>query len=210
MCSESIDYKKYYELELIKNSKLEKEIKLLKQEDSCYKLLKDITCNNIIELELPQRHPCLFYLNPEEPVKMVTVTFDPKKFPNLTNRTAQRAYIRESLEELSKKIIGPDYRLRNLYGCYEIHETGVVHSHFITDSITLETLNKLQMYFTDNKHNLRAIHCCDKSYREARDYINKKETKDKNCLKNYYIFDKNNNPDFDLSKKTSKNLFSIL
>lgn len=173
---------------LQENLKLKKENLDLKRLDSCIKLLKELPYNNIIEIENQLHYP----LEIEENVicKFVTLTFDPKKFPILSNRTAQRAYIKEQLEQLIKTDWGCNNRMHDFYGCYELHDSGIVHAHFVIKQIYVEELAILKRQFTDNPNNSHTPHVCNKNYREAVDYINKKETKDVNNMCNWFIFRK--------------------
>lgn len=204
MCSEGLNYKELlaeaqeqiYELETI--------IDKLKNADSSKKLLKDISTNNVILLDLPSYLECK---NLKNTVKMITITFDPKKFPVLFDKDAQRSYIIQSLEELISTDWGCNYQLGEFYGCFELHDSGVVHAHLIMTHIHIEELHILKMKFTDNRNNINAIHCCEKTYDEALAYINKKETKDKHNSYNYFKFKKTlRNPNLDLQKKTLKNM----
>ncbi len=47
------------------------------------------------------------------------------------------------------------------------------------------------MHFTDKKENIHAVHCCNKNFYEAVEYINKPQTKDKNNTYNFFVYEKN-------------------
>lgn len=188
MCLESMDYKSEFLKLQIENLKLKKEVIELKQLDSCIKQLKDLPYNNVIEIERKMHFP--LQIEESTVCKFITLTFDPKKFPILSNRTAQRSYIKQSLEQLIKTDYGCNYKLGDLYGCYELHDSGIVHAHFVIQHIHIEELAILKREYTNNPNNSITPHVCNKNYREAVDYINKKETKDLNNMCNWFIFRK--------------------
>lgn len=116
-------------------------------------------------------------LHDDSEVLMITQTFDPAKFPVLNNRVSQRDYIKQVLEVALK-----DHPI--IQGCFELHKTGVVHSHFIvTQNIDKENLKQ---YFTKNKSNEHCINFVKKTYKEAYDYITKDATKDADNSYNYF------------------------
>lgn len=188
MCLESMDYKSEFIKLQIENLKLKKEVIELKQLDSCIKLLKDLPYNNVIEIERKLNFP--LQIEESTVCKFITLTFDPKKFPILSNRSAQRSYIKQSLEQLIKTDYGCNYKLGDIYGCYELHDSGIVHAHFVIQNIHIEELAILKREYTNNPNNIITPHVCNKNYREAVDYINKKETKDVNNMCNWFIFRK--------------------
>lgn len=97
MCDERIDYQKMYIKAQLKISELERHIEKINFTDSAQQLLKEEMTNNITLLEKPNNQP----LPKTDGIwKMVTITFDPRKFPNLFVRQSQREYIKQSLEEL--------------------------------------------------------------------------------------------------------------
>ena len=181
---------------------LESQLTRALEDDSCTKLLKQKITNNITLLE--KKLNKLPGFNPEESYQMVTITFDPKKFPVLRSRTAQRDYIIQSLEEL---IISPGRILPDFYGCFELHDSGIVHAHLMIQNIDIQELEILKKKFTNNSHNITAIHCCSKTFEDVLVYINKKETKDKNNHYNFYLFRKETKVDLDITKiKSYKNI----
>lgn len=178
-----IDYKALYEKELENVDYYKQELRDLYLKDSCHKILirKENLPWKIIELEKPIDNP--FYT---EICKMITLTFDPRKFPVLFDKRAQRQYVAETINEF----ITTFPRIDALYGCYELHENGVVHSHFIIPNISNFELKFLRLKYTDNDQNIHAVHCCEKVLSDGVNYVNKKETKDIENLKNYYIIKK--------------------
>jgi hypothetical protein len=111
--------------------------------------------------------------------KMVTLTFDRSHFKHLNSRSSQRDYILYALGHFYDKI--------RIYGCFELHEDGVVHSHFMTPEIDNDTLENIKLFFTKKDSNIYAVHVCDKSLEEAYKYITKEETKDPNEQYNYFL-----------------------
>lgn len=80
----------------------------------------------------------------------MTITFDPKRFDNfhLTTSETQKKYI---LYQLHKH----RYRIVFMYGCFEKHKNGVIHSHIIInpiceDDFKQHCLNHLKSAFTKN------------------------------------------------------------
>lgn len=181
MCSERKDYKTLYEETLKTIDLLEFRIEQMHLKDSCYSILDSVLDKpkeRIYLIESPRLINCQFHT-----CKMVTLTFDPRKFPVLINRTAQRDYIRYVLD-LFIDLFGNE--INSIYGCYELHDSGIVHSHFMIDSLDEHQYKFLQKYFTNDKNNDKAVHRCEKYQQQAVDYINKKETKDNNNMQNYY------------------------
>jgi len=174
-----IDYKALYENLLEKVDYYKEEIRDLYLKDSCHRYLIEDTVNkpwNLIHTINPITDP--FYT---EICKMVTLTFDPRKFPVLFDTKAQRLYIAESLNEFIST-----FNIAHLYGCYELHENGVVHSHFIIPNISEFELKFLRLKFTNNEKNEHAVHCCEKVLEDGIKYVNKKETKDIKNELNFY------------------------
>jgi len=193
MCSEKKDYKSLYEELLIKQEYQNEMMVEFMKSDSCNDFIEDKEWKTAIKhLHQPYDSKIvhfIFYPNPPEYpfCKMITLTFDPKKFKRLINRNAQRAYMEQTLNELINKDT-----IEELYGCYELHENGNVHVHFLTTQVwQYDVLDFLKYKFTDKKDNIHAVHCCDKNFYEAVAYINKPETKDKNCDYNFFVWQKN-------------------
>lgn len=160
---------------------LEQALAYFKNKDSIIKNLKKHfphdgyqKMNNVLLYKSLEPLP---YLQDDDPVLMVTQTFDPAKFPVLNNRVSQRAYIKQVLE-----VAMIDHLI--FQGCFELHKTGVVHSHFIV----IKNIDKenLKQYFTKNKSNEYCINFVQKTYKEAYDYITKDATKDADNSYNYF------------------------
>ena len=192
MCSEKKDYKTLYE-ELLEryNNQCEVMVEFMKS-DTCNEFLIEKERKVAIKhLHQKYNEDIINFIfdygaNAYPFCKMVTLTFDPKKFKRLINRNAQRAYMEQVLNDL----IDRD-SIEELYGCYELHENGNVHVHFLTKYIDLFELQFLKKQFTDKIDNIHAVHCCDKNFYEGVAYINKPETKDKNCEYNFFVWQKN-------------------
>jgi len=177
-----VDYKALYEKELEQVDYYKEQLRDLYLKDSCHRYLIEKEINvpwKLIELELPLKDP--FYT---EICNMITLTFDPRKFPVLFDKRAQRQYVAESLNDF----ITTFPRIDVIYGCYELHENGVVHSHFIIPNISEFELKYLRLKYTNNDQNIHAVHCCEKVLQDEVNNVNKKETKDLENLKNYYYY----------------------
>lgn len=192
MCSEKKDYKSLYEELLIKYEYQNEVMVEFMKGDSCNDLLIEKEWKHAIKHLHKPYHPeivhFIFDLKNDYPqTYMITLTFDPKKFKRLINRNAQRAYMEQTINEL---INIPGVGIDEIYGCYELHENGNVHVHFLTQKIYDNVLEFLKYKFTDKKENIHAVHCCTKNFYEAVEYINKPETKDKNCDYNFFVWQK--------------------
>lgn len=117
------------------------------------------------------------YIDPSEHCYLITITFDPAKFPILNNRASQRDYIKQVLEVQT-------YHHSIVQGCFELHKSGVVHSHLLV----LEPINidELKSYFTKNLSNEHCINVQQKYYKQAFEYITKEATKDPDNYFNYF------------------------
>lgn len=193
MCSEKKDYKSMYEELKLRYEYQNDNMKDLLLTDSCYELLTYSGWILTIQYHDKPLHEDIvnFVFDNQyahQQVPFITLTFDPKKFKRLINRNLQRQYIEQTLQELINKNV-----IRALYGCYELHENGVVHAHFIVPELFMEneTLEWIKSKFTDNINNIHAVHCCTKNFYEAVEYINKPQTKDKDCDINWWIWEKN-------------------
>lgn len=182
MClNPNIDLKtiRQYEIEI---EDLKNQILALKNSDSCYRALDKLPKipQKIKMLEKNETYKTyektlILY---QEKVQFITMTFDPHKFKTLTNRQAQRNYMQYVIEKVEP--IGP------FYGCFELHENGVVHSHFMINKFNEKEFNEMKSWLTNFNNNIYALHQCEKTYTDAFDYINKPETKDKNAIFNFY------------------------
>jgi len=179
-CDTKVDYQTLYNESLKTIDILEFRIEQMHLKDSCYNKIYENDKKPITRLvEIPMK----IHWPLNRKVYMVTLTFDPKKFKVLINRTAQRSYIRMIVDEYIE-LFTPDY----LYGCYELHDSGVVHSHFIISNFSDDELNWFKKKFTDNPKNDTAVHRCEKDKLDAIEYLNKVETKDTNNMQNYYVY----------------------
>lgn len=195
-----LDYKKIAEAYKQKYEDLMEEHTNLMKRDSCYSLMQNNPPEDykykVALLDEPKE-----WGTPSDTVKMVTITFDPKKFPTLFDRSSQRDYIIYILNEMVNKNYGPTMIVGDFYGCFELHESGVVHAHILFLSIFIEQINDLKMKFTNNKLNDKCIHVCEKPVKNCnlnectkrdpkcgRCYVNKYATKDKNENYNYFEF----------------------
>lgn len=194
MCSEKKDYKALYEEALDQLEHARDSMAEFMKSDSCLKYLTDIEyINKIKHIDKPYDPNIvhfIFYENPPEYpfCKMITLTFDPKKFKFLCNRNAQRYYMQQTINQL---INFENTTVEEIYGCYELHENGNVHVHFLTNFIGPVDLLYLKNQFTDKKDNIHAVHCCDKNFYEGVEYINKEATKDKHNNYNFFVWQKN-------------------
>lgn len=205
-CDEKVDYKSLSEELQDKIDRLEYRIEQMHLKDTCYNIIYEKQewdnkkyNHKFIKMEKPDAMP--FYT---EICKMITLTFDPRKFPVLFDRNAQRDYIQHVIRDYVEL-----YNNGPIYGCYELHETGVVHSHFIIPNISNHEIDYLKKQFTNKQDNDKAVHVCEKEIAKAIKYINKPETKDKNNWQNFYYCD----IELILKKtlvKPIKNLFSPL
>jgi len=192
MClNPDIDLKGYNQL-MYEINDLKTQIQVLKNSDSCCKLLEKLPMipKVLKPLEKPlgllEFHKEWQINMNEDYIKMITLTFDPRKFPRLTNRQAQRNYLYYIIEQM--------HPLGEIYGCFELHETGVVHTHFLVkdscekelDFLKSKLTIKLANYNDTPVYGAHAVHICQKLAREGFDYINKKETKDLNAIYNFY------------------------
>lgn len=185
MClNPDIDLKTIRQYE-IENEDLKKQILILKNSDSCFRALDKLPkIPSKIKLLEKKMLMSDFYNNHFKTcfnttkVKMITLTFDRHKFKELKNRQAQRNYFQYIIDKWEP--------LTPIYGCFELHEDGVVHTHFMVHNITDNDLQFFKSWLTNHDANIHAVHACDKIQREAFDYINKPETKDKNAIFNFY------------------------
>jgi len=192
-CETKIDYESLYNETLKKIDILEFRIEQMHLKDSCYNKVyeNDYKTGKLKMLEIAQ--PAPFYT--DRVVLMITLTFDPRKFQVLINRTAQRLYIRMIIDEYIE-LFNPDI----IYGCFELHDSGVVHSHFLIPNFSDDDLNWFKKKFTNNPKNETAVHRCEKTLADGLRYVNKLETKDNNNIHNYFIYKK-------IQNKISSNIY---
>lgn len=83
----------------------------------------------------------------------VTITFDPHRFDNLELSTeiSQKKYIIKQWHQLRHKI-------SFVYGCFEKHKSGIIHSHCILETTDSESvMNQLMKAFSSKPNNKHAI-----------------------------------------------------
>lgn len=177
---ETIDYqKRIHDLEE-EVKQLRFALQQLKQKDSITKYYEKYFMFKSYEemvhrIKYSIRHSKISKILPDDkPIKMMTLTFDPKMFKVLSNRESQRDYI--------EKVLITEYDMRKelVQGCYELHKNGVVHAHIIVDRE-----HDLLRYFTKNQTNQYAVDCKEMPYSSAYTYITKETTKDADCATNY-------------------------
>lgn len=99
----------------------------------------------------------------------LTLTFDPARF-GLAPYPEQRIdYILYHMYKCCKYVF-----IKGLYGCFEHHKNGIVHSHMIIITEEKEQVYKyLHKQFTDNPHNKIAVHIDKAKHPQAKQYIEK-------------------------------------
>lgn len=93
----------------------------------------------------------------------ITITFDPHRFDSLdlTSEESQKKYILKQIHNLR-------HRIGFVYGCFEKHKSGVIHSHLILETRDEETVkDSLIRAFSKN---IKNRYCIDMS--EVRDISN--------------------------------------
>lgn len=125
-------------------------------------------------------------------VYQYTITLDPSFFKyGLISEYTQRQYIKSALWLTLKK-----FNFQSMFGCFELHKSGIVHSHVIFNSPETEptkVLNFIVPLFT--KRSLETQHAIRADFKESEEafnYITKEESKSQNYDNNYfyYIFQK--------------------
>lgn len=164
-----------------KVDELEKLLSFYQSKDSIQKnLLKHFPfeySKKIQNINLYKELSIIDYIDPGEHCYLITITFDPAKFPILNNRVSQRDYIKQVLEIQT-------YHQPIVQGCFELHKSGVVHSHLIV--FEKLDINDLKSYFTKNLENEHCINVQQKFYKQAYEYITKDTTKDSDNNYNYF------------------------
>lgn len=83
----------------------------------------------------------------------LTITFDPHRFDNLELSTeiSQKRYIIRQLYEIR-------HHVKFIYGCFEKHKSGIIHSHLVIDVNDVEYItDKLMRAFSSKPSNKHAI-----------------------------------------------------
>lgn len=89
----------------------------------------------------------------------VTMTFDPRKFPQLL--FTPEYYQQNYFKQIISKLIYTDV-INAVYGCFEKHNSGIIHCHFIaplynTSSNYQELEQIIKPYLTDRATNNKAV-----------------------------------------------------
>lgn len=113
----------------------------------------------------------------------ITITFDPEKFGVSNPVESERKYI---LCQLSK-LIHMKF-LKDIYGCFEQHNNGRTHAHFIAFVLDNDYKQYLKRKFTDNPRNNIAVKPLPAMFPQVIKYIQKESTA-------YYITKYYNNID---------------
>lgn len=113
----------------------------------------------------------------------ITITFDPNKFGVEQLDDERKQYILYSLYKCIKSEM-----ITELYGSFEYHKNGLIHSHAIAiTGYHKELYDKLQPLYTDNSHNKYAIQIGKAKHPQAQQYIEKEST-------HYYYFNSHFSP----------------
>lgn len=102
--------------------------------------------------------------------KFITLTYDPKKFGYSNSENIQKEYF------LAK--IYPYIKDKQFYGCFEHHQNGNLHMHFIlkeTEEYCKIMKKEIRRYFTDDTRNRSFMDIGTAKYKLAIRYINKEE-----------------------------------
>lgn len=103
--------------------------------------------------------------------KFLTITFDPEKFGISNEPGDEKNYILHHLLRV--------YKLNYcsaLYGCFEQHQSGRVHSHIVIKVLDNDIYGELKRSFTDNPRNKHAVDIGLARFPQAIKYIEKEST----------------------------------
>lgn len=173
------DNKRLLELVATLNMKLEK----YNSKDSVYQKYKKLFMYKSYE-EWKETFPKtirkkkldFLFSDPDTPVYMGTLTFDPAMFPILSNRVSQRNYI--------EKVVQKTLHHVQVQGCFELFKSGIVHAHIIT---LADHTEELRPYFTrSKKKDHPSVLFVEKTALDAFNYITKEATKDSDEPYNYF------------------------
>lgn len=102
----------------------------------------------------------------------ITITFDPNKFGVVQLEDERKQYILYSLYKCIKSKL-----LTELYGCFEYHKNGLIHTHAILiTGYPTEIKHKLHPLYTDNTKNTVVIQIDKAKHPQAQQYIEKEST----------------------------------
>lgn len=138
---------------IIKVNKLETELQFYKNIE--HVLMKE----NTGLLTFTQSNSSLITLDKINDVDLafVTITFDPHRFDKLELSTeqSQKDYILTMLSKASKR---PETYTEFIYGCFEKHKSGVIHTHLL---YKIDDKNELEKYllrkFASKPRNKHAV-----------------------------------------------------
>jgi hypothetical protein len=92
------------------------------------------------------------YMMVNSQLYFMTITFDSKRFDNfhLSNEDSQKDYIIYQLTQLKNSV-------NFIYGCFEKHQSGVIHAHLIIDPVDVDSfkskdLKTIKSAFTINPY----------------------------------------------------------
>lgn len=122
----------------------------------------------------------LNYIGDSSEYRLLTITFDPKKFGLFNVRTDEQNYILKQLMKLIKA-----QQIKSLSGCFEYQKNGTTHAHLIVrvGCSNSDIENALRPYFTDDLKNKFAIKCEDpKNMKNVENYLQKESNE-------YYRYD---------------------
>lgn len=128
------------------------------------------------------------YKNDLKNALFITLTFDPNKFGIQPLIEERKNYILHSIRRLYKTGL-----IVSVYGSFEFHKSGMIHSHFIAIKKLYvdekDIYRELRSMFTDNPHNKCAVTIYPAKFPQAKEYIEKEST-------DYYsIYEKHNHLD---------------
>lgn len=116
----------------------------------------------------------------------ITITFSPKRFYQHTEKQ-YKDYILYHLIRLRQLNLAFDY-----YGCFELHRSGVVHSHLIIRAYQIDEVRKyLNKQFNHDARNRKCIDIQPVTTNRVLDYINKADDKRKDRSNHFYILKDN-------------------
>ncbi len=116
----------------------------------------------------------------------ITITFSPKRF-YLHTEKQYKEYILFHLIRLRQLNL-----LFDCYGCFELHRSGVVHSHLIIRAYQIDEVRKyLNKQFNHDARNRKCIDIQPVTNNRVLDYINKVDDKRKDRSNHFYILKEN-------------------
>lgn len=106
----------------------------------------------------------------------ITLTFDPNRFGDCNEPEEEQLYLLYLINQAYEK----ELLLPTVYGCFEKHKNGSIHTHFICTvkyaSIHTTTLKKFfKARLTDNPYNRNAVDVGNYRFKKSIEYINKNQ-----------------------------------